>query len=794
MLNCWKALAGIALILGLATPLCAQPDLNLAQASQEIENKLEDRSGKPADVRLVIDVSGSMKRNDPANLRQPAVDLLMQLLPEGSKAGVWTFGKWVNMLVPHQVVDEQWRSLGRAKASDINSVGLYTNIGEALEKAAYDLDSPSQDFATHLILLTDGMVDIDKSPDKNTEEWRRIVDEVLPKLKDAGYTVHTVALSDNADNNLLKKLSLQTDGIASVAHSADDLMKIFLGTFDAAAPAEQVPLAGNQFVIDSSVEEFTALIFRKNPADLTELIGPDETIYSAAAQADDASWHRADNYDLITIKRPLEGEWGLNVDMDDDSRVTVVSNLNLRVKAMANNVYIGHDQMLSLVLQEDGKTITRPEFLELMTISTKIMAGNNEEVLAEFWQKELSDNEPPLDGRYFVDLPTLEKEGVYELTVLVDGKSFVREFKHRFSVRQPFNAEVEKQFSDGQLNFVLKVESLSSNVRVDKTQIVASITAPSKQKLVKPLDLTKMDTWQTILMPDDEGTYFIDIRIKGSTLDGAPFESYITDVKFNFSNEGGFSEQKDPIVDPVKEEQAADNKPVEEPAKDEPPKADEAEEAAAEPAQPVPAWLLYGAIGIGNLLLFVGGYFIIKKLLGGGASDDDLLDQFSEESVEEATSPKEAPESVDLEEEEPPMEDLDPAEEADEQVVAPEPPPVEEIPEAPVEAPIEEPEALVEDADEPAMDMLGEPEIPDAAVEDESYDTADDGIDDLDEMALEEPEPLESEPDEPAPQDEDDDMVAAMLKAQGLDLADDELDDAISNLIDDLEDDDDESK
>lgn len=174
MLKCWQAFIGLVLMLGLAASAGAQPELNLAQASQEIESKLADRSGKPADVRLVIDVSGSMKRNDPANLRQPAVDLLMQLLPEGSKAGVWTFGKWVNMLVPHQVVDEQWRSLGRAKASEINSVGLYTNIGEALEKAAYDLDAASDEYAKHIILLTDGMVDIDKQPDKNTQEWRRI--------------------------------------------------------------------------------------------------------------------------------------------------------------------------------------------------------------------------------------------------------------------------------------------------------------------------------------------------------------------------------------------------------------------------------------------------------------------------------------------------------------------------------------------------------------------------------------------------------------------------------------------
>jgi hypothetical protein len=30
---------------------------------------------KPADVRVIIDISGSMKKTDPTNLRKPAVDL-----------------------------------------------------------------------------------------------------------------------------------------------------------------------------------------------------------------------------------------------------------------------------------------------------------------------------------------------------------------------------------------------------------------------------------------------------------------------------------------------------------------------------------------------------------------------------------------------------------------------------------------------------------------------------------------------------------------------------------------------
>ena len=90
---------------------------------------------KPSDVRIIIDISGSMKQTDPQNLRVPALNLLVELLPDGSQAGVWTFGRYVNMLVPLSAVDQGWRDQAKNKAQTINSVGLQTNLTEALEKS-----------------------------------------------------------------------------------------------------------------------------------------------------------------------------------------------------------------------------------------------------------------------------------------------------------------------------------------------------------------------------------------------------------------------------------------------------------------------------------------------------------------------------------------------------------------------------------------------------------------------------------------------------------------------------------
>src|SRR3569833_1347067 len=84
------------------------------------------------DIRVLIDISGSMKHNDPHNLRAPALRLLTGLLPNGVHSGVWTYGQQVNMVVPLGTVDLAWQARAEQAAAKINSAGLYTNIEGAL--------------------------------------------------------------------------------------------------------------------------------------------------------------------------------------------------------------------------------------------------------------------------------------------------------------------------------------------------------------------------------------------------------------------------------------------------------------------------------------------------------------------------------------------------------------------------------------------------------------------------------------------------------------------------------------
>ena len=92
------------------------------------------------DVRILIDVPGSMKTNDVHNLRIPAVRLGAELMPLGAKAEIWTFSERVEELIPSNPVDKQWKADAIRATNRIHSRGQFTDIETALSTATKGWD------------------------------------------------------------------------------------------------------------------------------------------------------------------------------------------------------------------------------------------------------------------------------------------------------------------------------------------------------------------------------------------------------------------------------------------------------------------------------------------------------------------------------------------------------------------------------------------------------------------------------------------------------------------------------
>lgn len=379
------------------------------------------------DVRIIVDISGSMKANDPDNLRQPAVRLLARMLPEGAEAGVWTFGQWVNMLVPHGTVNESWRDNAVDKSGEINSVALRTNLGEALEKAS-DAYLSGEDLSnTDFILLTDGKVDLSDDAATNADERQRILGPLLDELNRRGATLHTVALSEEADLEMLETLAAESGGHFSLSSNAEGLNRAFLKALNAAVPQEQIPLDEEGFTVDDGVEEFTALIFwgedETSSTRSLELIRPDGEVFSESSAADNMRWAAETGYDLITVSEPSAGQWQVNGELGEGSRVTVVSDLRMVVSPVPASFTADEPVSLQIAFFEEDSRIQNADFLDVIDVIVRLTANDGGS-----GSKILNGEGPPEDGVYVDKIESLPAAGDYDIEVVADGKTFSRRF------------------------------------------------------------------------------------------------------------------------------------------------------------------------------------------------------------------------------------------------------------------------------------------------------------------------------------------------------------------------------
>lgn len=510
---------------------------------------LADNEVKPiADVRIIVDISGSMKKNDPQNLRVPAAELLIDLLPQNSKAGIWTFGKYVNMLVKHDYVDERWKRQAKNQAKQINSIALYTNIGEAVEKASEDWSKPDPRYERSILLLTDGKVDIAKSSTLNLKEQQRIIQDVIPRLTASQVKVHSIALSNNADQHLMKQFALYTGGTFSVANSANDLMNIFLNAFDSAVPSEQVPLEGNKFNIDPSVKEFTALIFRAAQNGPTELISPDGIRFNNKSDNRKLKWLSTNAYDLITFKKPKPGQWRLKTDVGPASRVSIISDLSLKVDQIPANIVMGEKIAINIHLLEKGQEISNADFLKLVDIHvSQAQEGGKTWSAVLGGIKEKGVTSP---GAYSAKFGKTIIPGNHEFTIIADGKTFQRKVSQKVTVYENLvNIEQMVIGEGGDKQFSLKIVPQPGVLDLEKTSVVINVQLPDQNTEDFTAQLINNEYWQYLFSPSSgAGSYSLTAVLAGRAMTGRDITLHRGPYAFDYQNEQVIEASQDPAL------------------------------------------------------------------------------------------------------------------------------------------------------------------------------------------------------------------------------------------------------
>ncbi len=468
----------------------------------------------PAALRVLIDTSGSMRQNDPENLRVAGLRLLTGLLAPEIEAGVWLFGGRTEGLVRTARVDDGWKERARTLASRIHSRDARTDIEQALEAVTRDWQATPASGPRSVILLTDGVVDVAREAEKSAASRARILGPLTERLTAAGIAVHSVALSAAADGALLEALAQATGGRSLRVARAQELDRAFLHLLEGSAPRDGLPLADGRVLVDASVSELTLLVFRDRSAPPLSLTSPDGKTLTPSALPGNVRWAREPAWDMVTVRNPEPGEWRLPPGSDPDNRALIVSDLKLAIGELPPRLATGDPLPLEARLLENGEAITRDDFLDLVQVrATLEVAG------AATSDEPLTRTGGAADWTGQVQLD--ERPGQVQLIVEAEGRTFRRQRRLPLTLATPpLAAEFAGLGADAEV-FQLFLEPVAAPAREGTVMLRVATPDGAQQTLRARLS----DGAATLTIPRTApGEYRVEASIRGLDAEGLPFE------------------------------------------------------------------------------------------------------------------------------------------------------------------------------------------------------------------------------------------------------------------------------
>lgn len=179
------------------------------------------------DVVLVLDNSGSMKKNDPEFLVSKAVKEFISQQDEHTRVGIVIFDQEVRLPVALTTSSLANRETILNSIEEINYKGLFTDSPAGIERAIYELKNNGRDSAQKsIIFMTDGIVDTG-APDRDLEKSKWLREDLAPDAADNEIKIFGIAFTEGADFQLIQSIAQKTEGEYYRALTAADLQNVF---------------------------------------------------------------------------------------------------------------------------------------------------------------------------------------------------------------------------------------------------------------------------------------------------------------------------------------------------------------------------------------------------------------------------------------------------------------------------------------------------------------------------------------------------------------------------------------
>lgn len=308
-----------------------------------------------------------------------------------------------------------------------------------------------------------------------------------------------------------------------------------------------IKLLQNRFRIDYKVDEITMIFFREFGSTPVVLVKPDGSkIFQRTADQEENEiiWHDSQTYDMIKIKNPMPGPWQAVGQILPDSRVMVISDIELKTKPLAPIIFSGEIIKQTAFLTNGGEPINYNEFRDVVQLTMEFKSTNNpnynnfgaqSELIATFQDDGKGMDERPLDGTFTGQFNLRIASGEWTPIFTIVSPMFTRNEvgNNIILLDNPITIDVELD-EEGQGFHLLKVDADRSTVDMSTLLVDGKVRFPNGD--VQNFSITDItDRIRTHEIVNFEyGVFRVKLTAYGETVDGRDFILDVPEYTFVF--------------------------------------------------------------------------------------------------------------------------------------------------------------------------------------------------------------------------------------------------------------------
>lgn len=316
-------------------------------------------------------------------------------------------------------------------------------------------------------------------------------------------------------------------------------------------------LLRNRFRIDHEVDEVTMVFFREFGSAPVVLVRPDGSkIFSSQAEKNNVEWYDDDTFDMIKIKNPVPGPWQAVGQVLPESRVMVLSGIELHADPLPAVIFSGEVLKQTAYLTNGGQPIDYSAFREVVDLSIELKSTNNpnfdnfgakDELIATFEDNGRGMDEAPEDGVFTGQFNLAIPSGEWRPVFTVDTPMFSREQIDPVIMLHPNPVVLSETLDDGQQGYHdLHIDVVRDQIDIESLLIDGKVRFPNGD--IQNFSITEPSSEARLhrILAYEGGLFRVKITAYASTTDG---RDVILDVpEYTFLGETGGEENDEAPV------------------------------------------------------------------------------------------------------------------------------------------------------------------------------------------------------------------------------------------------------